>query len=555
MNRLRTAWHSVSFITAIVIAALSSTAPLASAQDAAKDATTAEAPKIPEIADEPRTVDPATILPGPVVKLATVEFKETSLREVADWIQTESGIAVFIDSTALEGAGLLPSEPITDHLQDEPIYFLLDRLRLLDLSWFVQDNVIRITTNDVAFDPNEFQTTPYNVSDFLDAGLQSDRLIATVKLVSNVHWEEVDGPGGNVEPLGDVLFVRQTRAGHRQIKGLLTALRKHGRQTFAYEPPQHQTLRGKLEEPISVSIRDTPLKLAIADLAEQTKTDIRLDTTELKSVGVRDREQVSLVLNNRPLRTVLELLLSKHDLTWSIREGVIWITSRDGAESHLKCAVYDVRDLCRDTGESQELANAIFNQTSSNWAMTGGSGGEIQFPQPGTMVVLQTEPGHEQVLKLLSTYREALLISKNRKRSDPGDEVIDHYYQMQQPIADVLAKVLVTLVAPESWRSEARPDAIGTILLLPSNTGLTTGYAGKANQPATTAGLIVPQSVLIIRQTRKNHEEISTLIGRIQNGDPPISFGGAGGGMGGMGGGFGGGYFSVKPSVGASAGR
>ena len=541
--------HRSLIVAAVLSAAFASAAQFATAQDAAQGGTAElEAPKIPEIVDEPRTVDPATILPAAVVKPATVTFEETSLRDVAAWLQNEAGIPVFIDNAAIRDAGLLATEPVTDQLQNEPIYFLLDRLRLLDLVWFIEDNVVRITTNEMASDPQQFQTAPYAVGDLFDAGYSAGRVIDAIRLVADVDWEEVDGVGGSIESLGDVLFVRQTRAGHRQIKGLLTALRKHARQTFAFEPPQHQALRGKLEEPITVAFRDSPLKLAIADLSEQTKVDIRLDPVELKSAGVRDREQVSLALNDRPLRTVLELLLNKLDLTWSVREGVIWITSIDGAESHLKCAVYDVRDLCRDNTEANGLVNAIFTQTAAEWQETGGAGGEIEFPQPGVMVVLQTEKGHEQVLDLLTAYRQALLASKIRKRSDPGSEVSVRYYQMQQQIAKVVAEYLMQTVAPESWRADDRPEAPGTILHLPSNaSAIAVAPSADGQKIGGSATIVLQQSVLVIRQTRDNHEEIAKILRRVQHGDQPLQSG-QGGSMGG--GGFGGGYFSVKPPAG-----
>lgn len=548
MTRFRNSLPSSLIVVAVLTAICHVAAPFAVAQDTAQ--ADAETPKIPKIPDEPRAVDPATILPAAVVKAATIEFEESSLREIAEWIQTESGTPVFVDVPALESIGLLSSEPVTDRLDEEPIYFLLDRLRLLGLSWYVEGDVIRISTDDVA--AADLQTMPYNVGEFLDAGYEEDSLIATVRLAADLQWEEVDGVSGNVESLGDVLFVRQTRVGHRHVKGLLTALRKHARQTFAYEPSQHQGLRSKLEEPISVAFRDTPLKLAIADLSEQTELDIRLDTVELRSAGVRDREQISLALNDRPLRTVLELLLNKHDLTWSIREGVIWITSQDGADTHLKCAVYDVRDLCRNAAESNGLVNAIQTQTSADWQETTGAGGAVEFPQPGTMVVLQTEEGHEQVLQLLAAYREALLASKIRKRSDPGSEVSVRYYQMQQQIAEVVAEYLLQAVAPESWRADDRPDAPGTILQLPSNAtavSVTSTAAGQKNAGAAT--IAVQQSVLVIRQTRDHHEEISRILQRVQYGDQPLQRGFGGG----MGGGFGGGYFSLKPPVGTAAGR
>ncbi len=43
----------------------------------------------PEIADEPKTVDPATLVPEQLAVSVTVNFTESSLREIAKWIESE----------------------------------------------------------------------------------------------------------------------------------------------------------------------------------------------------------------------------------------------------------------------------------------------------------------------------------------------------------------------------------------------------------------------------------------------------------------------------------
>ncbi len=547
MSRFPMCLHR-SLIIAAVLSASCLADTHAPAQDAARaNAATPETPKVPEIADEPRTVDPATLVPEAVAKPVKLNFQETMLRDVATTIEEQAGVPVVFGAQALADQGILLSDPVTDQLSDEPLYLMLNRLRSLGLGWRLQANVLRITTLDEASE--QMRTEPYNIGDLVDAGYEADSVTEAIELTPQTQWEDVDGAGGSVEMLGDVVFVRQTDDGHRQIAGLLTALRKHGRRTFALDPPQHGALRQKLNENISVTLKDVPLQAAVAQVAELSGADIRLDMAKLKTVGIREREPVSLALNDRPLRTVIELLLAKLKLTWILRDGVLWITSPEAAEENLLAALYDVRDLCRNSGESGALANAVQGQTSGMWDDIDGAGGQIAFPLPGTMLVVQTEQMHGEILSLLGAYRQALLASKVRKRADPDDEVTDHYYQMQQPVAEVLADALKILIAPESWRSDERPDASGTILQLPSNVTATTlpGVPTGVDQKVGSSIVVVPQSVLIIHQTRKNHEKISTLIRRIQNGDPPIMFDGGGGLGGGGGGGFGGGYFSVNP--------
>lgn len=508
-----------------------------------------EAPALPEIPDEPKTVDPATFMPPKLAEPVTVDFTDSSIGEVAEWIRTEHGFPVLIDERSLSDINVLISDPVSDRLDGDPLYLLLDRLRLKGLAWYVEDNILRITTEDVADD--HLTTSQYLVGDLFDADYDSDTLIDVIQSETSGPWFDLDGTGGTIVLLGDVMFVRQTDRMQREVAGLLSALRNHGRMTFALDPPQNLALRQKLEQNVTAEFDTTPLVTAVQDLAEQAEANIRLDTTALRRNGIRERQAVSLTLADRPLETVLSLLLSTVQLNYVIRDGAILITTPENAEKLMKTALYDVRDLCRDGGESDALTDAIQDQTGGPWFDLDGIGGTITFPQPGTMVIRQTEPELFEILNLLETYRAALRLSKPREQKGIDmNEFITTYYRVEEDIADDLVNVLPVLVRPDTWRSEVAPDAKGTILEVASKPDLRdvhgrTVVAEPERNDQNRSALVVPQSVLIIHQSRSAHEEIAKVIRRVQEGDATSTGGGLGGGGFG-GGGFGGGFFSTK---------
>src|SRR5690606_33086007 len=101
-----------------------------------------------------------------------------------------------------------------------------------------------------------------------------------------------------------------------------------------------------------------------------------------------------------------------------------------------KTAVYDVRDLCRDSRESKALHEAIENQAHpETWENIGGLG-SISFPRPGVLVVFQTEQVHDAVLQLLENYRLALRASKPRVPKSSPQEIVTRYYRMPTPMAN-----------------------------------------------------------------------------------------------------------------------
>ncbi|MEE3371025.1 MAG: hypothetical protein VX346_16945, partial [Planctomycetota bacterium] len=494
---------------------------------------------LPEIADEPKAIDPSQLFAPQLVVKATQGFSDSSLREVVSWLQEEQGIVVLVDKKALNDIEVSFAEPVSDHLQDAPVYLLLNRLQSLGIGWYYDGEVLYITSVKVA--QARTTTVPYNVGDLMDAGYDLDHLISVItSTIDSDSWEDNGGIGA-LNSLGDVLFVRHAYEQQRGVHALLQALRKHARQTFLNDPPQHRAFRDKLNANVSVNFSDTPLATAIDQLATGSESDIRLDRPALRDARIREREPLTLKLANRKLGTVLQALSLNLELTWILRDGVLWITTPKVAQSFLRTAVYDVRDLCRDTDETAALVEAIVSQSKpDSWSETGGVG-EIESAKPGTLVVTHQEQVHQQVFHLLQIYRSALRASKPRNRGEEKDtDVITVYYRLHREVAEDLSDMLPMLIRPDTWQREANDNNPGRVFVVasePDMSNIRGGGKTSADVKQSTLSLVIERSVLIIRQTRSAHEEIATVIRRVQRGD--VLSGGIGGG------GFGGGFFTI----------
>ena len=455
---------------------------------------------------------------------------------------------MLVDGRGIADAGILKTDPVGEDLVDTPIYQMLNRLSVFGLAWYYDEDVLYITSREEA--EQRRTMLPYNVGDLFDLGFEADSLIETiVRTIEPESWEEVGG-SGVINLIGDVIFVRQNEPIHRQVKGLLQALRRHGRQTYVAEPPAHTEIRSALKGKATVTFEGIPIQEAIDQLIQEVKLDIRLDLQSVETVGVRERTPVGVSLKNTPIEVILQALLNDLDLTWILRDGVVWIVAADEAETVRKTAVYDVRDLCRDAEESLALQTAIASQDCENWEECGGVG-TMAAPKPGILVLYNTESSLTLVLELLEAYRVALRGSKPRqmKGSDP-DEVITVFYRLESPVAEGLMALLPDFVETETWKTAERDEAIGTIRMTASNSDLSSVPGKKTSEGGTGVSLVSrANSVLIIQQTRRCHEEIRQIVQRVQQGDPDPRYEGQGGGLGGgMGGGFGGGYFNIQDS-------
>lgn len=498
-----------------------------------------------EIAEEPKTIDPATLLPESLAAKVTVDMSGKSLRELVTWLRTECGLTVEIDVAAFNEEKILLGDPYSDKSADAPLYLLLNRLDRYRLAWHYRDGTLYLTTAAEVGKPRHQYNVNYVIGDLLDQGHDSAQLMRLVEhLVEAKSTADTDA-SRSVLQLGDVLFVRQSDAIHQQILGTFAALRKHGRRTYVLDPSEHAELRESLQKVVTVNFQDVPLLVAIQSIANLAEVDLRLDSSTLATEGIRFRMPVNLQLEAQPLERVLRTLVNPLKLTWMIDDNVLWVTSAEQKQKRTsKCAVYDVRDLCRDQEESESLLSAVRQQTRGPWSEDDGEGGTLLATKPGVMVLIHSESQHDEVLTLLENYRAALRVSKPRNRGPVQDEVLTRYYRLPTEMATNLTTALPELVAPETWRNATRPDAVGAIQIVASRPEVLAANASPAAK-STTAPQLASYSTLVIRQTRETHQRIEEVLQRLEHGDAPLSLEGLRGGFGGGGGGFGGGFFSI----------
>ena len=494
-----------------------------------------------EIPDEPKTVDPATLVPAMLAKKVTVEFKDASIRDVITWMEEKQKIQVLIDPVlAKEVSAILNDNSISEKLDDAPLYLLLDRLEPFELSWYLEDEIIFLTTVEEVDLLMTYQS--YNLSDLLDAGYTREALTETIHLMlPETNWAFgmaiTDPEVGSLEWLDDVLFIRQTTSLQLHIAGIVEALRRPSRMRFTYDPPVHETLRKALETRVSVDLDQVPLNEAISFLAGETKTDMRFDHREFDDDGSRERVPVTLKLEGGKLSTILGKLLAPLDQTWILKDGAILITSLEQSAMEFKSAVYLIGDLCQDEAEMKSLFRVIMQQTagfrpsgnSAYWneesLLNDPEMGVILSPRPGVMIVREKENILLEIKSLLDRYRTQRQKSRPQKRNDSGDEILTRYYLIHSDVANDLEQGLPLIVEPGTWTSESNPDGPGQVLLKvasPSKVKITNRQFTQTEDETPAAAEKPSYSVLVIRHKRKVHEQIEKIFDRIQNGDPTL---------------------------------
>lgn len=138
--------------------------------------------------------------------------------------------------------------------------------------------------------------------------------------------------------------------------------------------PREADIRRALSRPITFEFEDTPLRDVMAFIKEYANINVILDPNGLAGVGVEPDQPVTLTLENVSLRSALNLMLDPLELTFSVTNDVLLITSKPSAEENLITKVYPVADLA--------IPISSFGQGAGIGTL-GGTRSQFNTGQPG----------------------------------------------------------------------------------------------------------------------------------------------------------------------------
>ena len=161
-------------------------------------------------------------------------YTDQPLEEVLTDVGQRFGINVWIDKESLAADGIAKDQPVNLILPDASLAAGLKLiLEPLSLTHVIEDEVLKITTQEKA--EEAMTTRVYPVRDLLD--VDENRHDDYEWLMAAIHesthgkhgkWELIDGEGGTISPVPNArsLVILASQQMHRQVEGLLTALRK-----------------------------------------------------------------------------------------------------------------------------------------------------------------------------------------------------------------------------------------------------------------------------------------------------------------------------------------
>ncbi|MEQ8210363.1 MAG: sigma-70 family RNA polymerase sigma factor [Lacipirellulaceae bacterium] len=162
-----------------------------------------------------------------------------------------------------------------------------------------------------------------------------------------------------------------------------------------------------LEETLTSSLdfQEIPLNQIIDVISEEYGFTIVFDRPALEEFAISEETEVTIKLNNLPLKSALNLMLAQvEDLTYLVKNDVLLITSQDVADSYLETRIYDVNPIGLNSDAITKVLEATVEHDS--WSVNGTGEGMCEPISNGLISISQTQAVHERIAAFLAELEE-----------------------------------------------------------------------------------------------------------------------------------------------------
>jgi hypothetical protein len=239
--------------------------------------------------------------------------------------------------------------------------------------------------------------------------------------------------------------VGQLRHDVKQLLGVLEGPRKSsGGQGDHSQSAEERRIERVLAKPVTLKIQNKPLSDFLSDTAAAHDVNIVLDKLGLVEVGLTAQAPIALDVRDIRLATALQLVLDPMDLTCTVRDDVLVVTSVLRAQGGLVVAIYPVGNLIMPIRDSVTISEkpqvsastastvSLLKKTKSqtlvdlitstieptSWAEVGGRGSIRSHLPTLSLVIRQTQPVHEEIADVLDKLRRLQQIPETLSREE-----------------------------------------------------------------------------------------------------------------------------------------
>ncbi len=187
----------------------------------------------------------------------------------------------------------------------------------------------------------------------------------------------------------------------------------------------------KLTTTISVDFRNRPLDEVVSELRTLSGgLNIIVEHPALQYAGIDGNMPITLTLNNVTVKTVINAVLNQAQLTYYVKEGIIYVTTKEARASYKQTRTYGVHDLIVPRDDMANLPNMNRDSAvpvSINDATNAGREG---YNPPSGNMQWQTRRTGQTLEKQLIQMITSTIAPETWKGSAAGGTGTIEYYPM-----------------------------------------------------------------------------------------------------------------------------
>jgi RNA polymerase sigma factor (sigma-70 family) len=159
-----------------------------------------------------------------------------------------------------------------------------------------------------------------------------------------------------------------------------------------------------LRRPVCLNYKDATLGQILDDLRDLHGLNLAIDRPALEEAGISLQRPVSVHLRDVSLQSALGVVLHDAQLAYSVRDGVLLISTPAVCAGRRTCKLYPVGKLLGRDANGEALVRLITRTIKpASWDVRGGSGTVDYYPLGRALVVNQTPDVQEEVEDFLAS--------------------------------------------------------------------------------------------------------------------------------------------------------
>jgi hypothetical protein len=256
---------------------------------------------------------------------------------------------------------------------------------------------------------------------------------------------------------------------------------KSGAAVIPTEDSLNAETEAKLEQFVKVDDDNQSLSEYFTSLCDRINMPVMIDTNALKDASIDPATMpVGLRFAHVRLRTFLNLMLGQHNLCYTVRDGILIVTTTDKANAQLTTRIYDCRDILAADRPENRPWDARPNSKSEEHASDRSERPNVPGGVNPLMARYAARGGDHSERKSAGEDANTLAAT-----SAPAGASSQKHSVIGTP-AEKLIHVITTAVASPTW------DDVG-------GQGSIQEYNG----------------LLVVTQTHEVHEQVATLLEQI----------------------------------------